>query len=204
VAADWRDYEWAEEDWLFYGVCISVAAPGDVEGLISEIADVAVTERCDFDRLEQLGAGAPATDGKAGDAIGLLQAGPGVVMVEPYGGLMEEEPFASPLSRTKDVVSYYIGGHGRGSFKWYAHGELRCAFDHDTPGSRRGSDPDSVLPLMEQIGGFMPFDDDAEVPETVHTTGAVMALMESISGIRVTYALLRDSEYSTALVRPQQ
>lgn len=55
---------------------------------------------------------------------------------------------------------------------------------------------------MEEIGGFMPLDSEAEVPESVHTEAAVMALMERVSGVRVTHSLLHEATYLTALVRP--
>jgi hypothetical protein len=55
---------------------------------------------------------------------------------------------------------------------------------------------------MEETGGFMPLDSEAEVPESVHARAAVMALMECVSGIRVTHSLLHDSTFLTALVRP--
>ena len=74
-------------------------------------------------------------------------------MLEPYGYLGETYEFMLPLSRGRNIVSYYVGGHGRGTFLWYHDGQVKCAFDHSTPGARRGTDPNVVLPWMEEIGG---------------------------------------------------
>ncbi|MFJ6095768.1 DUF6461 domain-containing protein [Williamsia muralis] len=38
--------------------------------------------------------------------------------------------------------------------------------------------------------------------KSVHTTVAVMALMEHVSGVQVTYSVLHESTFLTALVRP--
>jgi hypothetical protein len=199
---DWRAYEWTESDWLVGASCISVVVPADVDSLVFEMADVVDTERCDFDRLENLSAGATSVRGERGAAVGLVHVEGAVLMLEPYGGLGEIEDFMIPLSRGRNIMSYYVGGHGRGTFKWYDDGQVKCAFDHHTPGARRGTDPDVVLPWMDGIGGFMPLDSEAEVPATVHTEAAVMALMERVSGVQVTHSLLHESTYLTALVRP--
>jgi hypothetical protein len=198
----WRAYEWSENDWLFAGNCISIAVPADVEALLSDMSNVVDTERCDFDRLENLSAGATSAGGERGAAVGLVHVKGAVLMLEPYGGLGEVEDFMIPLSRGRNIVSYYVGGHGRGTFKWYDDGQVKCAFDHHTPGARRGTDPDVVLPWMEEIGGFMPLDSEAEVSASVHTAAAVMTLVERVSGVRVTSSLLREATYLTALVRP--
>ena len=205
---DWRAYEWTKSDWLLVGSCISVVVPAEVDLLVLEMANVVDIERCDFDRLENLSAGATSVRGERGEAAGLVQADDAVMMLEPYGGLGEVDGFMIPLSRGRNIVSYYVGGHGRGTFKWYDGGQVKCAFDHHTPGARTGTDPDVVLPWMEEIGGFMswmneiggfmPLDAEAEVP----TTAALMALMERVSGVQVTYSLLHDSTFLTALVRP--
>ena len=175
--------------------------PAEVDSLVSDMADVVDTERCDFDRLvENLSAGATSVRGERGAAVGLVQVGSAVRMLEPYGYLDETYEFMLPLSRGRNIVSYYVGGHGRGTFLWYHEGQVKCAFDHSIPSGRRGADPDAVVPWMEEISGFMPIDLEAEVP--VRTTAAVMALMERVSGVPVTRSLLYESTYLTALVRP--
>ena len=199
---DWLAYEWTKSDWLLAGSCISVVVPAEVDLLVLEMANVVDIERCDFDRLENLSAGATSVRGERGEAAGLVQVEGAVLMLEPYGYLGETYEFMLPLSRGRNIVSYYVGGHGRGTFLWYHKGQVKCAFDHHTPGARRGTDPDVVLPWIEEIGGFMPLDSEAEVPESVHTRAAVMALMERVSGVQVTYSLLHDSTFLTALVRP--
>ncbi|MBW0292738.1 MULTISPECIES: DUF6461 domain-containing protein [Rhodococcus] len=92
--------------------------------------------------------------------------------------------------------------HGRGTFLWYHEGQVKCAFDHHIPSGRRGTDPDAVVPWLEEIGGFGRLSEEAEFPATVHTEAAVMALMERVSGVQVTHSLLHDSTFLTALVRP--
>ena len=199
---DWRAYEWTKSDWLLVGSCISVVVPAEVDLLVLEMANVIDIERCDFARLENLSAGATSARGERGAAVGLVQVEGAVLMLEPYGYLGETYEFMLPLSRGRNIVSYYVGGHGRGTFLWYHEGQVKCAFDHSTPGARGGTDPDVVVPWMQEIGGFMPLDSEAEVPESVHTRAAVMALMERVSGVRVTHSLLHDSTFLTALVRP--
>ena len=199
---DWRAYEWTKSDWLVGASCISVVVPAEVDSLVFEMADVVDTERCDFDRLENLSHGATSVRGERGAAVGLVQVGSAVLMLEPYGYLGETYEFMLPLSRGRNIVSYYVGGHGRGTFLWYHDGQVKCAFDHHIPSGRRGTDPDAVLPWLEEIGGFGPLSEEAEFPATVHTEAAVMALMERVSGVQVTYSLLHDSTFLTALVRP--
>ena len=86
---DWRAYEWTTSDWLSGGSCISVVVPGEVDLLVLDMANVVDIERCDFDRLENLSAGATSVRGERGAAVGLVQVEGAVLMLEPYGYLGE-------------------------------------------------------------------------------------------------------------------
>lgn len=109
-------------------------------------------------------------------------------------------PCARTLSEGGRVVAHSSnGGKPIDLFHWFEDGELRTTFEG--PSAREGSSRDELVPLLREVG--FPLTPEGEHDENalaVDGKAAVLALAESLTGIRVTESLLQDATYELGLV----
>lgn len=192
-----RDYSWTYEGeaaWLFEAYCLTIVRDATIEGVLAALPTAVATAAGDYSTLEaraydSVGPGAP-------HVIGLFEQDGSVVGFEPNGYLGVTTQAMEPVSAGREVVSHYQGGHGVGGFDWYVNGETRTRFEPLFAYGRDGSEPDALLPLMREVGGFC-LDAEAD-PTDFHHFEATFALCEAITTIRVTEGLLRTSQYLVA------
>lgn len=106
------------------------------------------------------------------------------------GGIGMRHRFLRVLSAgSRAVMHSSNGGKPIHLFYWYEDGDLRTWFEW--PGSRDGSTPDDLLPLMREVGCNL----DDEFDDVFDEKAAVLALAERLTGVRVTEELLAEAEY---------
>jgi hypothetical protein len=184
------DYEWVGDDPRLFdeGFCLSIYTSATVDDVLAGLPQVASSSRGNYDALTELA----YNNGR--DLIGgLLQVGASAILYEPYGYL--DDSAKQSLSTGRTVVS--IDGNVAVSyFTLYRNGSNITRFEHIFPHGRSGDEPDAVLPLMEQVGGFGLDRDPDEGPEEGRNyLGASCALSEAITGVRLTYSLLTQQQY---------
>lgn len=195
---DLHDYDWRVDvelnRYMFDAYCLTIATDIVVDDFLALVPAARVVDECDYETLDDRGVAYP--DEVEGGA-GLLQVDRSVVMFEPNGWRGVTAELMAPVSVGRTIVSDYLGGHGVSTFQWYVDGVLRTQFEPPMADGREGATPDDLLPLMRAIGGF-PIDlddpeDDARFDLPYRQ--ATLALMEALTGIRVTLKLLRESTY---------
>ncbi len=159
-----------------------------------------------YDQVPRVLGGEPCGTGRGFDAIvGLTLDGgdtAGVVAVPGDGGdwavilgctdvLAMRPQVLRTLSTGGRVVAHSgNGGKPMDFFHWYEDGECRAEFE--CPGGWDGSAPDSLLPLMREVGCAV--DEDHE-QDYLTEKAAVVALAERLTGVRLTEELLCDTDY---------
>lgn len=196
----WDEYAWVSDvdvASLFEAFCITIVTEATVAQVVEALPTPVETTEYSYDEMDER-----VMDGEGqGAHVGLVQQGAAVILVEVNGYLGQYGPIMEPMSRGREVVSQYRGGHGVSGFRWYVDGVVRTAFEPDQSYSREGADPDATLSMMEAIGGFWLFYGDLESEpdepdwDTVHSTESTLALSEAITGVRLTKELLLDSRY---------
>ena len=195
---DLHDYDWrmdtALNNHMFEAYCLTIITDLAVDDLIALLPSARVVDTCDHATLDDRGMD---IFGDVGGGAGLVQVGGSVVMFEPNGYCGVTTDLMAPASVGRTVVSDYLGGHGVSTFQWYVDGQLRTQFEPPMADGREGTTPDDLVPLMRAIGGF-PIDlDDPEDDRRFDLPyrQATLALMEALTGVRVTLELLRDSTF---------
>lgn len=116
--------------------------------------------------------------------------------VEPSGfAATQSEPLSAAGGRVVVIENNPKGG---GDFRWFEDGELKLRFEPAFAGERDGSDPDALYDEMERLGFEVEEDADDDY-EIGPVSEATYALMEHLTGIRLTPQLLADG-YLTGLV----
>lgn len=118
--------------------------------------------------------------------------GPWTLLFE-LGGLMSASDFRA-ASESSMAVAHYLNGAGVPGFTWYLDGKVRTAF-RDFGGPRYGVAPTGLDEPLARLGLLDP-PDSLDVP----WVSGELALIEELSGVRVTEELLRGSRYRTALI----
>lgn len=196
---DLHDYDWRMDVELnrhmFEAYCLTIVTDIAIDDFLALVPSVRVVDECGIETLDDRGMAYPD---EAEGGAGLLQVNSSVVMFEPNGWRGVTAELMTPVSLGRTVVSDYLGGHGVSTFQWYVDGVLRTEFEPLMPYGRDGSTPDDLVPLMRAIGGFAldvdEFDDDKSWLELPYQP-ATLALMEALTGVRVTLELLRESTY---------
>ncbi|NMM83033.1 hypothetical protein B2J88_01390 [Rhodococcus sp. SRB_17] len=192
----YRDYAWTRDrPDLFEAFCLSIIPNVTAEQVLAALptpASTLIGTYSDLDEraFDNVGRGAP-------DVVGLLEYKSSVVMFEPNGALGINPTIMQPLSSGREIVCNYSGGHGVSHFYWFVDGSLRTSFEPLFADSREGTDPDALLSLMSEIGGFH-LDSPETEPDEYLDDEATFALCEAVTGIRVTDTLLLESTYVVA------
>jgi hypothetical protein len=185
------DYAWITVDdpyLLDEGFCLSVFSPATVDDVLAGLPAVTESSTGDLGALCDL-----AWDNGRDLIGGVLQVGESVVLYEPYGYL--DDDAKQSLSTGRVAVSV-DGNLAASHFRFYRDGASVTMFEHMFATSRQGDDPDAVLPLMEEVGGFDldrgPEDDPAL---DANYLASSFALCEAITGARLTYRLMSESQF---------
>lgn len=192
----YRDYAWTRDrPDLFEAFCLTIIPNSTSEHILAALPAATNIQIGTFSELDEraydmVGRGAP-------DVIGLVEHEGAVVIFEPNGVLGVNPAIMQPLSVGLEAVSNYSGAHGVSHFYWFVDGVVRTSFEPLFAHSRDGTDPDALLPLMSQIGGFN-LDSPETEPDEYLDDEATFALCEAITGIRVTDTLLLESTYILA------
>ncbi|WP_344238314.1 DUF6461 domain-containing protein [Actinocorallia libanotica] len=118
--------------------------------------------------------------------------GPWTLLFE-LGGLMSAADFTA-ASEGSMVMAHYLNGAGDPGFAWYVDRELRTAFQ-SLGGPRYGAEPAALDAALAHLG--LP---DASGPLAALWGSGELALIEKLSGLRVTEEFLRGSRYRTVLI----
>ncbi|WP_261570354.1 DUF6461 domain-containing protein [Frankia gtarii] len=109
------------------------------------------------------------------------------VVIEPNGWAGTTLGVLLPLSTGTTAISVQANINGDRSFNLAENGELLTSFDPLFPERRGGSQPDVLVPLMNEVGIIRSNDrEDQYIP----LTEASLALADRISGTQVTAAAL--------------
>ncbi|MFG1959835.1 DUF6461 domain-containing protein [Nonomuraea sp. NPDC049028] len=125
------------------------------------------------------------------------------LIVEPGGTMGVTQEIIKPLSAGTRLVSHSRNVNAVSYFYWVEDGEIRLSFEPDIPGYRYGGDPDGLVGVMRQVG--FDLEDGVQAPggavaEGIAAgTGAVFALAEYLTEIKLTAQLLEESTYLCAV-----
>lgn len=186
----YTDYAWISDDSRLFdeGFCLTIFSAASVDDVLAVLPPVATSSRGDYQDLTDL-----AYDHGFDMVGGLLQVDDAVILYEPYGYLDDDVKQSLSVGRT--VVS--IDGNPAVSyFQFFRDGSRVTAFEKMFADTRDGDEPDELLPLMEQIGGFdLTREPDEELPEFPTYESASYALGEAVTGVQLTHSLLTQSRY---------
>lgn len=194
------DYAWFADrsDGLSESCCLTLVrglAPGEFLGRIDARPDVdrtGVTALCEpsmalWNNHPENGLliGVTTVRGEGGDwSLG----------VEFNGYLGVTEEVIIPLSAGTRAVSYFRHDEAVDRFCWVEDGDIRLAFMPWDPLDREGSTPDALLEVMRAVGFDLSEEgEDAHYPETT------LALMERLTGVRITLELLEEASFSCGI-----
>jgi hypothetical protein len=128
--------------------------------------------------------------------IGAVELDGWTLLVEANGFLGVTAAVIRPLSAGTRVVSHYRNVDAEDRFCWMDDGELRLQFEPLFPYIREGSEPDSLIDVMRQVGFDLRNIEDHDYE--LHTEAA-FALAEHLTGVRLTYELLDTADYLCGL-----
>ncbi|MEV0237838.1 DUF6461 domain-containing protein [Nonomuraea sp. NPDC050786] len=138
-----------------------------------------------------------------GHFFGAVSIGDWCLIVEPNGFMGVTPEIIKPLSADTRLVSHFRNVNAVKDFYWAEDGDIRLMFEPPFAADRYGSDPDGAVDAIRRAG----FDLECGVqsgkiffPEDVAArTGAVFALAENLTGVRLTAQLLTESTYLCAV-----
>jgi uncharacterized protein DUF6461 len=112
--------------------------------------------------------------------------------VEPNGFLGVTDEIAVALSHGTSAVSVFRNVNVLNCFRWTEDGKVRLKFEPLFPTRREGSDADSLVEVMRQVGFDFREGDDRDIENFIE---AALALMEHVTGVRLTFAHLQSAQY---------
>jgi hypothetical protein len=124
--------------------------------------------------------------------IGATAVGSWTLAVEVNGYLGATEELLIPLSRDTTVVSNYRNVNAVMSFYWLGGETVRLNFDPLFAFDRTGTDYDSLVDVMQQVGFDLRSGEDRSI---YHVTEAALALSEYLTGIHFTPDMLETSTF---------
>lgn len=147
--------------------CCTIFNSATIDGLLATLPEAAASSVGDYVALIEI-----AYDNSFQLIGGFVEVGDAVVLYEPCGHLCDEEKRSLSAGRT--VISN-DGNPAVSYFQLFRNGTTVTRFEKIFAHSRDGDEPDALLPLMEQVGGFDLHDaEDDEEPGTIFL-GAVAA-----------------------------
>jgi hypothetical protein len=222
VTASWNDYLWFTEDYpLGLNFCVTLVrglTPDEVIARLDGTEAVAITGAHRLDAAaEKVGYPDPVDDdgmfhadlGTGLDFIAATGAGGWTLIAEPNGFRCSTEESARLLSAGGALVSFYFNENTDPVLRWARDGETMVAFSPSGgAGWRSGSDPDRLNPVLEALGfdlskeEFDPADPRWRYDE--HWQARALALMEQLTGVRMSRDLLADATFTCAAVPDPQ
>lgn len=188
----YTDYEWIRDDPQLFdeGFGLTVFSPANIDDVLAGMSPIAASSTGDLENLTDI---ADDQNHRFALIVGLLQIGGAVILYEPYGSLDDAVKIA--LSSGRTVVS--IDGNPAVSyFQLFRDGSTITGFEKMFAYDRVGDEPDALLPLMEQIGGFDLGDEtDEELSDVGNYHSASLALSEAVTGVRLSLSLLTETQY---------
>ncbi|PZG45310.1 hypothetical protein C1I98_15670 [Spongiactinospora gelatinilytica] len=125
------------------------------------------------------------------------------LIIEPGGGMGITQEIMKRLSVGTRLVSHYRNVNAVGYFFWAEDAEIRLSFEPAILAYRYGSDPDALVEVMGHVGfdlrdGDQP-NEIAPAEDFAERVGAVFALAEHLTGVKLTTRLLEESTYLCAV-----
>ncbi|MGW3506460.1 DUF6461 domain-containing protein [Streptomyces sp. NPDC000994] len=117
------------------------------------------------------------------------------VMVEPNGYIGTLDGVLSRLSAGRTAVSHFRNVNAVDHFNWFENAELRLHFEPLFAYYRDGSDPDSLVTPMREVG----FAVEEGTDDLDMVTPATFALAERVTGIRLTPEFLENTQFIEGL-----
>ena len=122
--------------------------------------------------------------------VAASNVGEWTMIVEPNGYLCTDRAVIGVLSRGGEQVTFYFNENTSPSFTWARDGVALVEFIPDDAAERMGTLPDALDDALNELG----FGD--EYDELSHER--TLALMERLTGVRVTPAMLKTAEFRCA------
>ena len=137
------------------------------------------------------------------DFIAATSADGWTLIVEPNGFRCSSEEAARLLSPDGELVSFYHNENTAPVLRWARNGETLVTFrPTDGAGWRSGSDPDRLNPVLESLGFDLSTQqvdpDDWRYDEKWQAR--TLALMEHLTGVRISPDLLANASFKCAAV----
>ncbi|WP_219503798.1 DUF6461 domain-containing protein [Nonomuraea ceibae] len=218
------DYDWFYDQFpsLWEAYCITLVenvAPEDAvtrlgartEDVVARFSDWTdnVPSGVSFGDLTGAAYSGPGPSGTwDGHFFGAASIGDWCLIVEPNGFMGATPEVIKPLSAGTRLVSHFRNVNGVKDFCWVEDSEIRLMFEPPFAADRFGSDPDGAVAAMRRAGLDLEYGVQSgkiSLPEDVAVrTGAVFALAENLTGVRLTPQLLTESTYLCAVApRPK-
>lgn len=212
MAATFRDYEWVDTvEWepldaycITFIQRLSIDATvgrlgGEVVGSARGIDELSVQSFARWDAMNKQSIARVfgwlrESDAQAdGYLVGLVALDGWTLMLEINGFVGKQREVIGPLSRGSAVVSHYRNVNRYDDFKYWVDGSSVMEFEPHAAGWADAS-PD----LLREIdrAGFEITDLNPRRP----VASAAFALAENLTGVPLTPTMLREAEYTTALV----
>jgi Family of unknown function (DUF6461) len=119
--------------------------------------------------------------------------------VEPNGFQGVTDEIVTALSRGTKVVSLFRNVNALTRFCWAENGKVHLSFDALFPTRREGSDADGLVDVMRQVGFDLGEGLDRDWEQHIE---AAFALMEHVTGIRLTPERLDSASYLCGTAPP--
>jgi hypothetical protein len=219
VIATAADYVWFYEGFpgLWEAYCFTLVEglrPEEVVARLDARTEDVVTQvgewmddvpsRMSFDDLNSAASCGPGPYGTWGaHFFGAVAVEDWCLIVEPNGFMGVDREIIKPLSAGTRLVSHFRNVKAITRFCCVEDGEIRLTFEPPFASDRYGGDPDGAVEAMRRAG----FDLECGVQsgkifsseDVAARTGAVFALAENLTGIKLTAQLLVESTYLCAV-----
>jgi hypothetical protein len=194
-----EDYRWFTQECRLYPTyCLTLVQGLEVAEALRRIQTETMDRATGLSELIDLAQKNTYWDGRNNGRyyIGATQLDGWTLLVEENGFLGVRPEVIRPLSAGTVVVSHYGGVDGEDEFCWMVDGDLRLNFEPLFPYGRSGSEPDSMVEVMKEVGFDLRRGADRDY--SMHTE-ATMALAEYLTGVRLTAELLDAADYLCGL-----
>ena len=212
------DYLWFEEDYpLGLNFCVTLVRGLTPDEVITRFGGTEAVDITGAHRLEtaaeQIDYPDPMNDdgsfnadlGTGLDFIAATGADGWTLIVEPNGLRCSSEESARLLSPGGELVSFYYNENTAPVLRWAHDSETLVTFDPSGgAGWRSGTDPDRLNPVLESLGFDLSTEElDPADPRWHYDEqwqARTVALMEHLTGVRISGDLLADATFRCAAV----
>ncbi|HWD78252.1 MAG TPA: DUF6461 domain-containing protein [Kribbella sp.] len=192
-----EDYSWFQQTVVSYAYCLTLVRGLDatealrrIEGEPGQLVS-GLPAFVDFAQRNFPWSG--ASDQRF--CVGATELQGWTLLLESNGFLGVTTEVIQPLSDGTRVVSHYRNVDAEDRFCWMEDGELRVRFEPLFPYHRDGSEPDSLVDVMLQVGFDLRDDEDRDYE---NHTEAAFALAEHLTGVKLTRETLESADYLCA------